>query len=38
LDVIIDLERGLVRFVPIKWTNATLAIARQQDYLDWARE
>ncbi len=29
---------GLVRFVPVKRMNAILTIARQQDYLDRARE
>jgi general secretion pathway protein D len=29
---------GLVRFVPVKRMNAVLAIARQSDYLDQARE
>ena len=29
---------GLVRFVPVKRMNAVLAIARQADYLDQARE
>jgi len=29
---------GLVRFVPVKRMNAVMAIARQRDYLDQARE